>query len=348
MEQMPPGRGARLRAGDRVAVLSPSFAAPGFAPMVHDQAMRRIETELGLIPVEFPTTRMLGASPEARAADVNAAFADTTISAIFASIGGDDQITVIPYLHEAVAVANPKPFFGYSDNTNMLNWLWQLGLPAFYGGSTQVHLGAGPTIDAAHLVGLRAALFDGGEIEITEPGESEDFGPDWLTPAALVEFGQREPTESWSWAGPERIAEGKTWGGCFEVVDQLAVAGRMPTLESLHGCVLLLESSEEAPPAPLIKRWIRALGERGVLGVVEAVVVARPPVSSHDAVPDAESRRRLRQEQRDVIIGEVSRYNPEAVVCIGPPFGHTRPQWIVPYGGTMRLDSASRRLTATY
>ncbi|PZO62939.1 MAG: LD-carboxypeptidase [Paracoccus denitrificans] len=348
IEQVPRSRGVRLRPGDRVAVLSPSFAAPGFAPMVHDQAMRRIETELGLIPVEFPTTRVLGASPEARAADVNSAFADTAIRAIFASIGGDDQITVIPYLDEAVAVANPKPFFGYSDNTNILNWLWQLGLPAFYGGSTQVHLGAGPRIDSAHLVGLRAALFGGGEIEIIEPGESEDFGPDWLTPAALAEFGQREPTESWSWAGPERIAEGKTWGGCFEVVDQLAVAGRMPTLESLRGCVLILESSEEAPPAVLIKRWMRALGERGVLGVVEAVVVARPPVSSHDTVPDAESRRRLRHEQRDVVIAEVSRYNPEAVVCVGPPFGHTRPQWILPYGGTVRLDSASRSLTAAY
>lgn len=348
MEQKPQSRGARLRPGDRVAVLSPSFAAPGFAPMVHDQAMQRIETELGLIPVEFPTTRMLGASPEARAADVNTAFADTTISAIFASIGGDDQITVTPYLDEAVAVANPKPFFGYSDNTNLLNWLWQLGLPAFYGGSTQVHLGAGPRIDAAHLVGLRAALFDGGEIEIIEPGESEDFGPDWLTPAALAEFGQREPTESWSWAGPERIAEGRTWGGCFEVVDQLAVAGRMPTLEALHGCVLILESGGEVPPAVLIKRWMRALGERGVLGVVEAVVVARPPVSRHHSVPDAASRRRLRQEQRDVVIAEVSRYNPEAVVCIGPPFGHTRPQWILPYGGTVRLDSATQSLTAAY
>lgn len=89
-----PAPGARLRPGDRVAVLSPSFAAPGFAPAVHAQAMARIESELGLVPVEFATTRLLGASPEARAADVNAAFADESIRAVFASIGGGDQITV--------------------------------------------------------------------------------------------------------------------------------------------------------------------------------------------------------------------------------------------------------------
>ncbi len=39
---------------------------------------------------------------------------------------------------------DPKPFLGYSDNTNLLSWLWTQGVAAFYGGSTQVHLGPGP------------------------------------------------------------------------------------------------------------------------------------------------------------------------------------------------------------
>ena len=50
--------------GDRIAVVSPSFAAPGFAPEVHEQAMRRLRELTGLEPVEYPTTRELGASPE--------------------------------------------------------------------------------------------------------------------------------------------------------------------------------------------------------------------------------------------------------------------------------------------
>jgi muramoyltetrapeptide carboxypeptidase LdcA involved in peptidoglycan recycling len=338
----------KLQRGDRVAVLSPSFAAPGFAPEVHEQAMRRIESELGLIPVEFPTTRQLGASPQARAADVTAAFADPTIRAIFASVGGDDQITVVPHIDEDVVVAKPKPFFGYSDNTNILNWLWHLGVPGFYGGSTQVHLGAGPGIDPIHLAALRAALFVGGELQLTEPGESEDFGPDWLTPPALVEFGRREKTAEWTWAGPPRVAAGRTWGGCFEVVDQIAVSDRMPTLDALRGAILILESSEEVPPTSLVGRWLRALGERGVLSVVDGVMVARPPVSSHESVPSTEVRERLRGEQRDVVVEQVTRYNPDAVICVGPPFGHTRPQWILPYGGFVRLDGAAQTVTATF
>src|SRR6478736_7065 len=133
-----------LRPGDRIAVLSPAFAAPATAPEIHEQAMRRLAELTGLVPVEYPTTRLLGASPEARAADVNAAFADPSIRAILATIGGDDQILVVPHLDPALALADPKPFLGYSDNTHMLNWLWSLGITGFYGGSPAVPLAPGP------------------------------------------------------------------------------------------------------------------------------------------------------------------------------------------------------------
>lgn len=338
----------KLTAGDRVAVLSPSFAAPGFGPAVHEQAMDRIREDLGLVPVEFPTTRTLGAAPADRAADLNVAFADPGIGAIFATLGGDDQVTVIPHLDAKLVAANPKPFFGYSDNTNLLNWLWGLGVPGYHGGSTQVHLGAGPGIDPVHLASLRAALFDGGQLGITEPGISEDFGPDWLSPEALTDYGDREPTEPWTWAGPERTAEGRTWGGCFEVIDQLAVADRLPPLEALRGSILLLESSEEVPSATLIKRWLRALGERGLLATVAGAVIARPPVGTHASVPPPKERAGLRAAQREAVLEQFARYNNDAVVCVGVPFGHTRPQWVLPYGGTMRLDGRRGTITADY
>ncbi|TFC37316.1 S66 peptidase family protein [Cryobacterium sp. TMT2-42-4] len=338
----------KLIPGDRVAILSPSFAAPGFAPAVHEQAMRRLITAAGLVPVEYATTRRLGATPEDRAADINAAFGDPTIRAILSTIGGDDQITVIPHLDAKLAAANPKIFLGYSDNTHILNWLWSLGIVGFYGGSTQVHLGPGPQIDDVHLASLRAALFTGGELNIFEPGESEDFGHDWLSPRALTEFGDREPTEPWIWAGPEREVNGRTWGGCIEVVDQMAMADRLPPLADLAGTILILESSEELPPAVWVQRWIRSLGERGILNAVDGVIVARPPVSSPEVLPTAEERARRRAAQRNAVISEITRYNPEAVVCVGVPFGHTRPQWILPYGGRIRLDGRARTVTANY
>src|SRR5665213_760262 len=131
----------KAKPGDRVAILSPAFAAPAVSEAVHEQAMRRLREATGLVPVEYPTTRRLGASAQARAADITAAFADPTIRAVLATIGGDDQVTVIPHIDADVLAANPKPFLGYSDNTNLHNLLWGLGVPSYYGGSTQVHLG---------------------------------------------------------------------------------------------------------------------------------------------------------------------------------------------------------------
>ena len=203
----------KARPGDRVAVLSPSFAAPAVAPAIHEQALRRLTEVTGLIPVEYPTTRQLNAPAEARADDLNAAFADPEIRAVLATIGGEDQITVIPYLDPTLVRRDPKPFLGYSDNTNLLNWLWTHGVPGFYGGSTQVHLGPGPAVDAVHQQSLRAALLTGERLELTEPGESEDIGHPWTDPRALTEYGDREPTEPWTWAGPARSVTGRTWGG---------------------------------------------------------------------------------------------------------------------------------------
>ena len=84
----------KARPGDRVAIVSPSFAAPAVAPEVHEQGVRRLVELTGLVPVEYPTTRQLDAPAADRARDLNAAFADPSIRAIVATIGGDDQITV--------------------------------------------------------------------------------------------------------------------------------------------------------------------------------------------------------------------------------------------------------------
>jgi muramoyltetrapeptide carboxypeptidase LdcA involved in peptidoglycan recycling len=76
--------------------------------------------------------------------------------------------------------------------------------------------------------------------------------------------------------------------------------------------------------------------------------VARPPVSDFTRRPPTAERARLRAEQRDVVTGITSRYNPDAVVCAGIPFGHTRPQWILPHGGTITVDGTAHRVTADY
>ncbi len=256
--------------------------------------MRRLSELTGLVPVEYPTTRQVGASPQQRAADLNAAFADPDIRAVVATIGGEDQIQVVAHLDPGPVRADPKPFCGYSDNTNLLSWLWTHGIAGFHGGSTQVHLGPGPAVDACHSASLRAALLTGERLEVTDPGKSEDFGKDWTDPAALTDHGEREPTEPWAWAGPARTVTGRTWGGCIEVLQWILTAGRFPPDPPdpavLDGAVLIVETSEAIIPAREFGWILRSLGERGLLAAAAAVLMARPPASNFEKRPSAEER----------------------------------------------------------
>jgi muramoyltetrapeptide carboxypeptidase LdcA involved in peptidoglycan recycling len=114
------------------------------------------------------------------------------------------------------------------------------------------------------------------------------------------------------------------------------------------GGVLLFETSEDLIPARELGWILRSLGERGLLAAADAVLVARPPTSNMEVRPDARDRSVRRAEQRDVAITTIHDYNPDAVVVVGVPFGHTRPQWILPYGGLVTVDGAAQRLWADY
>lgn len=114
------------------------------------------------------------------------------------------------------------------------------------------------------------------------------------------------------------------------------------------GGVLILETSEELIPARGFGWILRSLGERGLLAAASAVLVARPPASSFDRNPSTAERETHRTEQRDVAIDIVARYNSDAVVCVVVPFGHTRPQWILPFGGELTVDGATRTIWADY
>jgi muramoyltetrapeptide carboxypeptidase LdcA involved in peptidoglycan recycling len=336
-----------LHPGDRVAVLSPSWAAPAHFPEVHEQALRRLREELELEPVEYPTTRTQG-DPAERARDLNDAFADPGIRAVMATIGGDDQITVLRHLDPAVVTAHPKAFVGYSDNTNILTWLWFHGVAGIHGGSTQVHLGPGPRPDDEHLSSLRVALF-GGSIELRPVARTRDVGLPWDDPAALTAAAPDAVAEPWTWSGPARVVSGPTWGGCLEIVHwNLAVDRWIQPVEEYAGCVLMLEADEERPPPAAVYRMLRNLGERGLLEVCPALLWGRPPVGDRELHPTPDQAASTRAEYREVVLRAVSEYHPDMVVVLDVDFGHTSPQWVLPYGGRVTVDGERQVVTAHF
>jgi muramoyltetrapeptide carboxypeptidase LdcA involved in peptidoglycan recycling len=332
-----------------VAVVSPSFAAPGMFPAVHDLAMRRLRDEFGVEPVEYPTTRRLDASPRDRAADLVAAFADPTVRAVLASIGGDDQITVLPFLDPRVVAADPKPFFGYSDNTNLLNWLWNIGVASYHGGSTMVHLGRGGGTHPVSAGSLRAALCTGGELDLHPVDVFSEDEMDWNDPALFDRPAPTIPAPGWVWHQPDRVVSAPTWGGNLEILHWNLAAHRwMRPVDDYAGCVLLLETSEEMPPAVEVFRMLRNAGERGLLAQFPAVLVGTAKASNLARRTGAEERQRFRDEQREAVLRAFDRYHPAAMIVFNVDFGHTDPQWVLPYGGTVTVDGPARRVTARY
>lgn len=330
-----------------IAIVSPSMAGPAYGPEVHAQAMARLAQITGRDVVEYPSTAKLGASAAQRAADVNAAFADPDIEAIMATVGGNDEITVLPHLDAHTIATNAKPFFGYSDNTHLHNWLWRQGITSVYGGSTQVQIGPGPQVDDIHVRSLLGAL-NGEDVAVTNPGVSEDHGYDWSDPRALTSFGDRQPVGPWQWAGSSEPVRARTWGGCVQVLRDIFVAGASPADTQLDGHILLLEFSDDPWPPVDFGRMLRSLGQRGLLERFRAVMLARVPATSFGWHPTPAEQASYRNAMAQLVVDAFAQYAPHAVVSLGVPFGHTRPQWLLPYGGEVTLDPQAQTVTAHY
>lgn len=336
------------RPGGRVAVVSPSAGLPGLFPEVYELGLRRLREEFGLEPVEYPTTRVMGADPRDRARDLTAAFADPSITAVLATVGGEDLITVTAHLDDAVLRANPKPYFGYSDNTNVLNHLHRLGIVGYHGGSVLVHLGRPGSPHPLTFDSLRAALFTSGWYELTPAAEWGDQPNDWRDPASLAVEPLMFPGTGWTWQGPERVVEGRTWGGNLEIVHWLLAADRVAPVAELAGSVFLIETSEELPSATEVYRILRNLGERGLLATFPAAVVGRAKAWDFERPHSPEQRQAYAAEQRASVTRAFAEYAPDAVLVFDVDLGHTDPQLIVPYGGEIRVDAVDRRISVRY
>ena len=309
--------------------------------------MRRVRDVLGLVPVEYPTTRVVS-SPQERAADLMAAFADPDIRAVLATIGGDDQITVLRHLDPEVVRADPKPFVGYSDNTNLLNWLWFHGVEGVHGGSTQVQLGPGPAPDPEYLTSLRAALF-GGDVDPRAGRAHPRHGAAVGRPARAHRRAARRARRAVDVGGPAAVVTGRRGAETSRSSRWTLEVGRFVLpVEAYAGCVLVLEPSEEMPSPEETYRGLRNLGERGVLGAASSLLWARPFASSREHPRTEAEASTWRAEHRDQVLRAVAEYNPDLVVALDVDFGHTSPQWVLPYGGRVTVDGAARTVTAHF
>lgn len=338
----------KLSLGDKVAVVSPSFAAPGCWPHVHELGLARLRDVFGLVPVEYPSTHDSAATTEQKSKDLEAAFSNPSIKAVIATLGGDIQVTYINRLNPRTFIRCPKPFFGYSDNSHFANFLFLNGIPSYYGASLFTQFAMQGAMDDFSIKYIKHALFDNGEIELSAAAQFNDIGLGWDDPNLLKSYREYEPNDGWFWDG-NADTHGLLWGGCVESVDEMLRHGvPIPSLEQFADIVLMLETSEDIPAASYVFRVLRGLGERGILANVQGLLMGRPKAWEFDKPHATAEKAAYRETQREIVLNTVRHYNAKIPVVQNLDFGHTDPQIPMPYGGRVRLASRMQQITAEF
>ncbi len=309
-EGLPFRKPRKLRPGDRVAIISPSWGGPA----------KRLQT-----------------NPELRGSDVNAAFADPSIAGIIASIGGDDSVRILPYLSPTLITQNPKLLMGYSDFTTLLSYINSLGNVTVHGPSVMAGIAQAPACGDAYVEHLRSFLFDAPSTTSYRPEARYSEGyPAWGVEATLGTTSPPKENPGWDWAQRGTPRTAYVWGGCIEVLEFMKGTDFWPERSFFDDKFLFFETSEEKPSPLLVERWLRNYGSQTILNRVQGVIFGRPQKYN------ATEREELKRAVLKVIVEEYGR--TDIPIILNFDAGHTDPQSLLPFGISMEIDAERDRI----
>ena len=342
-------RSLKLSSGDKVAIISPSSGCANLFPWIYNLGIKRLEEEFNLTAIEFPTACQtpdyLAANPQARAIDINNAFADPQIKAIIATTGGSDQIEILPYLDADVIQRNPKMFLGYSDNTNLHLYLFSLGIVSYYGCSVMSQLAMQGGIHAYTRKYIQRVLFEDTIGQLDDCPEWTDYDLDWSVEENLQKVRPMEKSPKRIWQNcHHKVIKGRLFGGCLETLKlHLSVNVYIPNLEVFTEIILYVETSEELPSADLVYSFFATLGERHILKKIKALIVAIPKTQFIGQTAP-EGRETYMINQQIAINRALDIYNSELPVVFNLHFGHVDPQAIIPNGGFAIINGIEQKI----
>jgi muramoyltetrapeptide carboxypeptidase LdcA involved in peptidoglycan recycling len=333
---------SKLNPGDKVATVSLSWGGPSVFPHRYQEGVKQMEKEFGLQVVEMPNTlkdaEWLSHNPKARADDLMQAFADTSIKAILATIGGEDSIRLLPFMDLKVICDNPKIFMGYSDTTINHLVCYKAGLVSFYGPSIMAEFAENGGMFPYMVQSLRKTIFSSaviGEVKSCTDGWTVER-LDWGDPANQSIKRKLNPSTGWKFLQGKGIQRGHLIGGCIEVLDWTRGTEIFP--ENWQNAILFLETSEEAPPPEMVTRALRVFAAMGILGQLAGILFGRPGGNiSQDSFADYD--RAILQ----VVSDEQGLIDLPVITQMD--FGHTSPMLVLPYGVQAEIDCENERFS---
>ena len=331
----------RLKKGDTLAVLSPSWDGPAAYPHIFDQGLKVLKEELGFRIVEYPTARLaastLYADPKLRADDLNAAFKDEAIDGLICSIGGSDSVRLLEYLDVDAILANPKLIMGYSDSTSILCYLNLHGLVTYHGNSVMAGFSQLACFPDA-LEEYRRILFSNDEYRLEPFKQWSNAYKDWNDPENVGQVDALLTADTGHrWIQKVPAAEGRLWGGCIEILAMINGTLAWPGKDFWDDRILFIETSEDKPSPEQIGFILRNFGVQGILQKLRGLLVAKPKDYT------AGEKQALDKEVLKIVVGEFKCKDISIVSNID--FGHADPRHILPLGILARIDPVDESIS---
>ncbi|GLC81495.1 S66 family peptidase [Lacrimispora brassicae] len=343
-----------LKKGDRVAIVSLSSGMLGEEFCSHNIEIgaKRLK-RYGLDPVFMPNSRKgieyLKQHPEARASDLKQAFMDDSIEGIICAIGGDDTYKLLPYLLEdkeflQAIQAHPKLFTGFSDTTINHLMFYQMGLLTYYGPNFICDLGEIANEMLPYTENAFRMYFEGVECKeiVSSPiwyEERTDFSREAIGTERVI----RRESRGFELLQGAGVFEGRLLGGCLESLYDILTSTRykdekevcekyrlFPSLDEWVGKILFIETCEEKPTPAMLKKELLALKVRGILKVVNGILVGKPQDEMY-------------YEEYKAVYSEVID-NKELPILYNVNFGHATPRCVIPYGMHVKVDAAKKKI----
>jgi muramoyltetrapeptide carboxypeptidase len=320
----------RVRSGDSVALVSPSWFAAGAFPHRVERGRDYIASlglRLEVMPNAMQKGQWTAGTPQQRVDDLHAAFTDPKVSVVLCAIGGNHSNELVDLLDYDLIRAHPKILQGLSDITVLHCALQRhAGLATFYGPALVTSLAEYPRVfEQTHRI-MRAAWFGDQPIEFEPATEWTDEFLDFGTKADLARARETRPGDGWVWLQPGTTTA-PILGGCLESLCwHVKGSNEWP---DLAGCVLLLELSEEAPSPATVASYLTDLRRLGVMDQISGLVFSRPINYRADDVQV------LWNVVRDATEGTAM------PVLANFDCGHSDPMLTMPLGVDVRLDSTS-------
>lgn len=331
---------AKLNRGDTVAIVSPSWGGPSVFPHIYKNGLKVLE-EWGLKIKEFPTAKMdasfTRANPQVRAKDINDAFADPDVKAVFASIGGDDSVRILPFLDKKVIAENPKILMGYSDTSTLHIFANLQGLVTFYGPSIMAGFSQMDSLPESFKSHVREILFESKESYEYEPYKKYCDGyPDWANKENLGKVNPMKSDDGWHWLQGKGKVQGELFGGCIEVLEMMKATDFWPSQDFWKDKILFLETSEEKPSIHYIDHVLRNYGMLGVFDKISGFIFSRARDYSD------EEKKELEEKIVSIVANEFG--NPNLPIVTNFDVGHTDPQLVLPLGVKAEIDCENKKI----